>query len=80
MTARQTLLVPMKKQVTTTMDVSHLYLERGHFITVATDGNGCVEIVRKQDGTLQICIDDATLEAGIHRFEDIYGSDPFKDS
>jgi len=78
MVARQTLLVPLRKAITTTIDVSHLYLERGHFITIATNDGHSVEVICKADGSLQVCVDDETLEAGVHRFEDIYGPDPFK--
>lgn len=69
---------PMKKQVTTSVDVSYLFLEAGHFITVVSNKYS-VEIVCKENGTFQVCTDDETFESGIHQYEDIYGPDPFKE-
>lgn len=68
---------PMKKSTSIEVDISYLHLEPGHFITI-NSGKYSVEVICRDDGTLQVCVDDETLEAGIHRFEDIYGPDPFK--
>ncbi len=69
---------PMKKTVTTKVNVSRLYIEPGFFITI-TFGSYSVEVICKDDGTLQVCADDETLKSGIHRYKEIYGPDPFKE-
>jgi hypothetical protein len=69
---------PMEKSYCGTVDVSSLYLKPGYYVHIQA-GEHAVEVVYKDDGTLQVCIDDETLAAGVHRFEDIYGPDPFKD-
>jgi len=68
---------PMKR-VTIEVDISHLSIEPGYFIVVAS-GPHSVEIVCKDDGTFQVCVDDETLKSGIHRYKEIYGPDPFKE-
>ena len=69
---------PMKKQFSTEIDVSALFLEPGRFIHVQA-GEHSVEIVHKEDGMLQVCADAETLASGIHSFEDVYGPDPFRE-
>lgn len=64
---------PLRKEVTTTVDVSYLPLKKGQYVTIVIDGGRSVEIVCKEDGTLQVCLDDVTFETGVHRFKDIYG-------
>jgi len=71
-------MLPMQKIVTIEVDVSYLFIEPGYFITV-TSGSRSVEIICKDDGTFQVCVDDETLKSGIHRYEEIYGPDPFKE-
>lgn len=74
-----TLYHPQTRQVATTINVSWIILERGCFVSITTEEGHCVEICCREDGTFQVCIDDATLDAGVFRFEDIYGPDPFKE-
>lgn len=69
---------PMKRAFSTEVDVSFLCLEPGHYVHIHA-GEHSVEIVHKEDGTLQVCADGETLASGIHSFEHIYGPDPFKD-
>lgn len=62
---------PMKKTIATEVNVSYLPIKAGHFITVIS-GPYSVEIVCKNDGTFQVCVDDETLKSGIHRYKEIY--------
>ena len=70
----------MKKSIATEVDISYLCIKPGHFITVVS-GPYSVEIVCKDDGAFQVCIDVETLKSGIHRYKEIYiyGPDPFKE-
>jgi len=45
---------------------------------MVVSGARSVEIVCKDDGTFQVCADDETLKS-VHRYEEIYGPDPFKE-
>jgi len=68
----------MEKSFSGKVDVSSLYLKPGYYVHIQA-GEHAVEAVCNEDGTLQVCVDDETLAAGVHRFEDIYGPDPFRD-